>query len=96
VRYRRVGRQSERYVALRSLIRRHDPRLPDLLVDLVRDRAELVRSAVEAAITYGDARLLPALRRIAAAPKTPPGSRADAQRAIEAIERRALPSSSTG
>lgn len=69
-------------------------------MDLVRDRAQLVQAlAVEAARQHGDARLLPHLRRIAAAPKTPPGTRDDAQRAIEAIERRqrrTRPSPATG
>jgi hypothetical protein len=86
---RRAGHALGREYALRSLIRLADPRVPDLLIRLVNDRDSSVRfAAVTAAVTHGDARLLPALRRIAAAERTPAGTRARAEDAIAAIGRR--------
>jgi hypothetical protein len=83
---RRAGHAFGRKYGLRSLIRLADPRVPDLLVRLVKDRDSSVRfAAVEAAIEYGDARVVPALRQIAEAGKTPAGTREFAADAIEAI-----------
>jgi hypothetical protein len=83
---RRAGHALRREYALRSLIKLGDPRVPDLLVRLVTDRASSVRfAAVEAAEERGDMRLVPALRRLAQASKTPPGTRTAASAAISAI-----------
>lgn len=86
VQLRRAGHNFSRWAALGSLVALGHPRLPDLLVALVRDRDGLVRfSAVEAAIAYGDARLIGWLRRLAEGERTPPGTREYAWDAIEAI-----------
>ncbi len=83
---RRAGHAFGRQYGLRSLIRLADPRVPDLLVRLVKDRDSSVRfAAVEAAIEYGDARVVPALQQIAEAGKAPTGTREYAADAIEAI-----------
>jgi HEAT repeat protein len=74
---------------MRSLIKLRDPRVPDLLVRLVKDRASSVRfAAVNAAIGLGDARVVPALRRLTQSSSTPPGTRAAALDAINAITAR--------
>jgi hypothetical protein len=86
VQRRDAGHQYEREFALTGLARLGDPRLPDLLLKLIGDRSRTVRDrAVSAAIEYGDARLLPALRRVASAARTYPGVRDAAYDAIEAI-----------
>ena len=83
---RRAGHAFGRQYALRSLIRLDDPRVPDLLVRLVSDRASLVRfEAVVSAIEHGDPRLIPALRRLDGTETTPLGTREFALDAIEAI-----------
>jgi HEAT repeats len=83
---RRAGHALHREYAMRSLIKLGDPRVPDLLVRLVKDRDSSVRFAsVKAAVELGDARLVPALRRLAQASRTPPGTRAEALDAIKAI-----------
>ena len=86
VQIRRAGHTFTRWSALGSLVALGHSRLPDLLVALVRDRDGLVRfSAVEAAIAYGDARLIGWLRKVAEGERTPPGTREHAWDAIEAI-----------
>jgi len=86
VQIRRAGHNFARWAAVGSLVRLGHPSLPDLLVALVRDRDGLVRfSAVQAAISYGDARVLAWLRRMAEGERTPPGTREYAWDAIEAI-----------
>ena len=83
---RQAGHAFGRQAALRSLIRLADPRVPDLLVNLVKDRDSSVRfTAVLSAIDHGDLRLLPRLRHIAEGARTPPGERELALDAIEAI-----------
>ena len=83
---RRAGHAFQREYALRSLIKLGDPRVPDLLVRLVKDRDWSVRfAAVQAGIDRGDVRLVPALRRLAQASRTPPGTRAAAFDAIKSI-----------
>jgi HEAT repeats len=83
---RRAGHAFHRECAMRSLIKLGDPRVPDLLVRLVKDRDSSVRfAAVKAAVELGDARVMPALRRLAQASRTPPGTRAGALDAIKAI-----------
>ncbi len=83
------GRGFQRWAALRGLLRMDHSSLPDVLVALVRDRHQATRyAAVEAAIRYGDTRLVEPLRRIATAARTPPGVRADAESALSAIARR--------
>jgi HEAT repeat protein len=70
---RRAGHNFTRWSALGSLVALGHPRLPDLLVALVRDRDGLVRfSAVKAAIAYGDARLIAWLRRLVEGERTRP------------------------
>lgn len=86
VQRRDAGHQYKRECALDGLARLADPRLPDLLLKLMRDRSGTVRDrAVRAAIDSGDARLLPALRRVASEERTYPGVRDAAYDAIEAI-----------
>ena len=83
---RRAGHALHREYAMRSLIKLGDPRVPGLLVRLVRDRDWSVRfAAVKAAVEFGDARVVPALHRLAQASSTPPGTRAGALDAIKAI-----------
>jgi hypothetical protein len=88
---RRAGRRRKsegREYALRSLIRLRDPHIPDLLVGLVKDRDPAVRfAAMEAAVHHGDARLLPALHKLAQAGKPNAGC---ARLAIEAIAARQM------
>jgi HEAT repeat protein len=76
-----------RATALESLVRLGDPRLPDLLVEVL-GIPEARNAAVIAALDFGDARLLPRLRRIVAARKTPGGRRGQAYDAIVAISTR--------
>ncbi|WP_020522226.1 HEAT repeat domain-containing protein [Catelliglobosispora koreensis] len=86
VEIRRAGYSFTRWAALKSLTEMSHPDLPDLLVALVKDRDSLVRSsATDTAIGFGDPRLLPILRQIATAERTPPGTRESALDAIEAI-----------
>jgi HEAT repeat protein len=86
VQRRAAGNQYKRECALEGLARLADPRLPGLLLRLIKDRSPDVRNlAVSAAIENGDARLLPALRRVAPAERTYPGVRNAAYDAIEAI-----------
>jgi HEAT repeats len=83
---RRAGHAFHREYAMRSLIKLGDPRVPDLLVRLLTDRDSSVRfAAVKAAVEFGDARVVPALHRLAQASRTPPGTRAGALDAIKAI-----------
>ena len=79
--------QYTRWCALKSLERLANRALPDVLTSLINDEAELLRgAAVAIAIGYGDARLVSDLHRIALADRTPPGTRAAAWDAIEAIK----------
>src|SRR5829696_1509129 len=79
--------QYTRWCALKSLERLANRALPDVLTSLINDEAELLRgAAVQIAIGYGNARLVSDLHRIALADRTPPGTRAAAWDAIEAIK----------
>jgi hypothetical protein len=86
---RTAGHALLRRAALKSLIRLAYPALSDVLLTLVRDRDSLTRyTAVNAAIGYGDARLIEPLRTIARADRTELGTRNEAWDAIEAIAHR--------
>jgi HEAT repeat protein len=79
---------SLRATALQSLVRLRDPRVADLLVQVL-GIPDVREAALVAALDGGDARLLGRLRRIVAAASTPPGRREQAYDAIAAISTRA-------
>lgn len=80
---------TNRWLALRALARRREPRLAPLLADRLRDRDSLVRfAAAESLQAMGDRSALAPLKRLAASPSCPPGTRAAALKAATAIRGR--------